>query len=253
MNLYTSVAKEIAAEVGKEIRFLYYRVLRFSPSQKADDATFAQFFSGVETMLANEVARAYPHHSINGQYIEGYQKEERHQWYISAVGGEENFRLGSAHFSLSMAYEVDGKLQSAVIYNPITEELYHASRSDGAIFNDQRLRVTSDSLEMKSVGALTHFSKSEAHQERINKAVRSLLSLRVLGDLALDAGEVMKGNYHAYFASDVDLYAAKAAALIATEAGLLVTDFKGAENRGEGETLLIVHPRLLRPFLSFLR
>lgn len=253
MNPYTSVAQTIALEVGPNIRYLFHQVRRLNRVQRSDRESFKQFFKGMEQRIADELSKLYPHHSINGAYITPIQKEERHQWWIAAVAGEENFRVGNPHFALTLAYEVDGRLTSAIIYNPLTEEIYGATRNGGATYNDHRIRIKEERFPIEEASLLTTFSSSERQQDAIAALYKEVRSIRVLGDIALDIGLVAQGHYDAYLSESYSEYAAKAAILVALEAGYLVTDFTGAENRGEKGSLLVSNPQILRAMLRQLR
>ena len=62
-------------------------------------------------------------------------------WIIDPLDGSNNFVHGIPHFSLSVAFQENGKLMAGVIYDPLKDELFWTHRSLGAYVNQQRLRI----------------------------------------------------------------------------------------------------------------
>ncbi len=95
-----------------------------------------------ESILVGELQKAragYPILSEEVGLIDGPDKS--HRFIIDPLDGTTNFLHGIPHFAISIGLERDGVLQSAVVFNPITDEMFTAERSSGAFLNDKRLRV----------------------------------------------------------------------------------------------------------------
>ena len=52
------------------------------------------------------------------------------------------FLHGIPHFAISIALKVDNELKSAIIHDPIKNEIFFAEKNNGAYFNNQRIRVS---------------------------------------------------------------------------------------------------------------
>jgi myo-inositol-1(or 4)-monophosphatase len=68
-------------------------------------------------------------------------RDKTHRFIIDPIDGTTNFLHGIPQFAISIALEREGQLVSAVIFNPVTDELFLAEKGHGAYFNDRRLRV----------------------------------------------------------------------------------------------------------------
>ncbi len=65
------------------------------------------------------------------------------KFIIDPIDGTTNFMHGNPNFAISIAAEIDNKLEAALIYSPITDEMFLAERGKGAFLNDKRIRVAS--------------------------------------------------------------------------------------------------------------
>ena len=95
-----------------------------------------------ERILVDELTKARPGYCFLVEergVIDGPDKS--HRFIIDPIDGTTNFMHGIPHFAISIALEREGTLVSAVVFNPVTDEMYIAERGHGAYLNDKRLRV----------------------------------------------------------------------------------------------------------------
>ena len=96
----------------------------------------------VEKILIEEFSKAKKNYSFlteeNGK-IENYDKDK--VWIIDPIDGTTNFLHGIPHFAISVALKIDNDLISALIHDPIKNEMFFAEKNNGSYFNNQRIRV----------------------------------------------------------------------------------------------------------------
>lgn len=255
MSSFTQVAKQVAIESGRTIRSIYYRLDRLSPEQRADDALFVQFYEKIEGELIENLLKLYPDHSYYANYHSGLVNSQRFSWYVG-VSGADNFRIGNPHFSITIALEMDGELQSAVIYDGVADKIIaEASKGLGVLSEDeeQRVRVGKSDGKIENAFVLTAVSAKEDDLSRFANMLRATKAQRILGDFAKDSALVIKGQYSAYYAAGFDVCTLKAVQLIAKEAGSLVTDYRGSEDVETSGNVVIAHPKLLKELLRTLQ
>lgn len=255
MSSFTQVAKQVAIDSGRTIRSIYYRLDRLSPEQRADDALFVQFYERIEGELIENLLKLYPDHSFYANYHLGLVNQSRFSWYVG-LSGAENFRVGSSHFSVSIALEMDGELQSAVIYDGVADKIIaEASKGLGVLSEDeeQRVRIGKSDGKIENAFMLTAISAKEDDISRFTKMLRATKAQRILGDFAKDSALVVKGQYSAYYAAGFDVCTFKAVQLVAKEAGFLVTDYRGSEDVETSGNIVIAHPKLLKELLRALQ
>ncbi|HDS1218978.1 inositol monophosphatase [Stenotrophomonas maltophilia] len=193
-----------------------------------------------EKVIVKELKRAYPEYGVFGEEG-GVQGEHRHMWVIDPLDGTSNYLRGVPHYCVSIALVENGEPTDAVIFDPLRNELFTASRGAGAVLNDRRIRVA-DRKDLGGTMIQTGFAPRERARAGAQlKAVDALLvqaeDIRRTGSAALDLAYVACGRADAYFEAGVKAWDIAAGVLLVREAGGKVCDFKGAplarmDNRG---------------------
>jgi myo-inositol-1(or 4)-monophosphatase len=141
MNPLLNVAISAALSAGKIIVRSLDRLdtLRKIEKQKNDFVTEVDLQSEKEIMRI--LRKAYPDHAILAEES-GRTEGDEHLWIIDPLDGTANFMHGFPHYSISIAHQYKNKLEVAVIYDPIRQEMFTALRGKGAHLNsNRRLRV----------------------------------------------------------------------------------------------------------------
>jgi myo-inositol-1(or 4)-monophosphatase len=103
------------------------------------------FVTEVDRLAEHEIIRvihrAYPDHAILAEES-GAQGDNEYEWVIDPLDGTTNFLHGFPQFAVSIALRHRGRLDQAVVYDPLRQELFTASRGSGATLNDRRIRVS---------------------------------------------------------------------------------------------------------------
>ena len=176
-----------------------------------------------QALIESLILGVFPDHAIYGE--EGIRGDQRaaDQWIIDPIDGTVNFFYGIPHFAVSIAHRRKGVITTGVIYQPMTEELWIASRSTGQVTrNDQPIRVSSRSKladAIVSVGV----SKTEASIEKglpvLGAMMKAARKTRMIGSAALDIAFVASGRLDAYIESQISLWDIAAGMLMVELAG----------------------------------
>jgi myo-inositol-1(or 4)-monophosphatase len=186
-----------------------------------------------EQEVINVIKKAYPDHAIMAEES-GRSGDNETLWIIDPLDGTTNFLHGFPHYCVSIAVRVKGRVEHAVIYDPQRDELFTASRGEGAKLNDRRLRVTK---RRELAGALlaTGFPfKYPAFHEAYFNSFKALFpqvaDIRRTGSAALDLAYVAAGRVDGYWEMGLENWDMAAGLLLVEEAGGIVTDFDGTDN-----------------------
>jgi myo-inositol-1(or 4)-monophosphatase len=153
-------------------------------------------------------------------------------WIIDPLDGTVNYSHRLPIYSISIAYQYHGQLQLGVVYDPSLNECFSAERGKGAYLNGKKISV-SGATEMIKTLMVTGFpydrsSDIYTHAMRLFDRITSLnQGVHRLGSAALDLCYVACGRLDAYWELSIHPWDIAAAALIAQEAGGMVSDIHG--------------------------
>ena len=187
-----------------------------------------------ETEIIRELRRAYPDIAILAEES-GAMGKGRQTFIIDPLDGTSNFLRGLPHFCVSIALVENGEPTDGVIFDPLRNELFTASRGAGATLNDRKIRVA----ERKDlVGSLliTGFPPRErprlaAQLDALRHVLADAEDFRRSGSASLDLAYVAAGRADAYFEAGVKSWDMAAGVLLVREAGGRVCDFRGRSDQ----------------------
>jgi len=211
-----------------------------------------------EEAIVETIRKSYPQHTIIGEECGLLKGEDNDfQWIIDPLDGTTNFVKGIPHFCVSIALKVKGKLDQAVIYDPIRGELFTASRGKGAQLNGFRIRVKQPK-ELSSAIIATGFPfKSKQHTNAYMEMFKSMFlktaDMRRAGSAALDLAYVAAGRVDGFFEIGLKPWDTAAGELLVIEAGGMVTDFVGGHNNERSGNTVAGSTRVLKDILKDIR
>ena len=145
--------------------------------------------------------KAYPEHRYQCEEsgLSG-NEESDYTWVIDPLDGTSNFLRGIPHYAISIACLYRGKIEHAVVYDPVRREEFIASRGRGAQLNGHRIRV-SDRVEIRECLIGTGVPFLDHCDEHLDWYTQSLaavagrsMGIRRGGAAALDLAYVAAGR-----------------------------------------------------------
>ncbi|MGZ8967498.1 MAG: inositol monophosphatase family protein, partial [Gallionella sp.] len=191
----------------------------------------------------------------------GSHGESEYLWIIDPLDGTTNFLHGFPQFAVSIALEHKGVLTQAVIYDPVRNELFTATRGQGAYLNDKRIRV-SKRLQMADalIGTgfpYSNFQHMDSYLAILKDVMQKSSGLRRPGSAALDLAWMAAGRYDGFFETGLKAWDIAAGCLLITEAGGMVSDLVGKDSYIKTGHICAGNPniheqllRLMAPHLS---
>jgi len=209
-----------------------------------------------EQAIIEALHDAYPDHAILAEESgasAGHDSAE-YVWVIDPLDGTTNFIHGFPQYAVSIACMHRGQLQHGVIYDPVHNDLFTASRGKGAFLNDRRIRVSKAAkLEEGLIGTGLPFGDSR-HLTRYLRILREVMvrapGVRRAGAAALDLAYVAAGRLDGFWEIGLKPWDMAAGALMVLEAGGLVSDWNGDEHWMEGGDIVCGAPKLFAQLLG---
>jgi myo-inositol-1(or 4)-monophosphatase len=225
-----------AARAGGTILLRHLTRLEAIEVVEKDRMDYASEIDGLaEAAIVKELRRAHPDYTVLGE--EGGQQKgnrgaSRFTWVIDPLDGTSNYLRGIPHWCVSIALCEAAEPVHAVIFDPLRNELFTASRGGGAQLNGHRIRV-SERRELEGAMLATGFAPRERKRADAQlDCIKSLLvqaeDIRRAGSAALDLAYVAASRYDGYFEAGVKAWDIAAGILMVREAGGRVCDFRGA-------------------------
>ena len=232
--IYAATAIEAAVAAGRIQRRYFRQTIEVRKKGPIDLVTAADL--EVERSFRELIGTRFPSHVVLGEEASTDSgapdagAAPQHRWIIDPIDGTTNFAHGLACFCVSIAFEVDGRLELGVVYDPIADELFTAERSEGARLNGIRIRVSGETRLIDAL-LVTGFPYTIAERRRRQVDVFSAFlgqtrGVRRLGSAALDLCYVAAGRFEGFWEEQLHVWDIAAAVLIVEEAGGRVTDYQ---------------------------
>jgi myo-inositol-1(or 4)-monophosphatase len=208
-----------------------------------------------ESILYEGLHELYPDTNflIEGKRFINHGGDHAPIWIIDPIDGTRNFFHGIPHFSVSVALKKGPYLTAAVVYDPLNNELFWASRGEGAFLDRMRLRVSGNThLSLGIIGgSATSFKKGREQERNCTLSLTHTgATLRIMGSTALDLAYVAAGRYDGMWSYDSRPWDIAAGALIIKEAGGIITDRSGDSNFLETGNVIAGNEALHRSLLE---
>ncbi|MBT3430727.1 MAG: inositol monophosphatase [Proteobacteria bacterium] len=247
--LHTAVRS--VREGGRVILMYFDQLDRLEYSSKGRNDYVSQADVEAERAVLDVLTRAYPDHGIIAEES-GEREGSEYTWVIDPLDGTTNFLHGFPMFAVSVAVKRGGVLEHGVVYDPLHDEMFTASRGEGAQLNGKRLRVsTTRQLAPSLLGTGFPF-RDLGIIEPWMRSFQSLLpktsGIRRAGAAALDLAYVAAGRLDGFWEFGLKPWDMAAGALLIREAGGLVADVSGGQDFLENGNLVAANPLIFEEF-----
>ncbi len=245
-----NIATEAAHAAGEIMRRRLRNLESVPVARKARHDYVSEVDQACEAAIVKEIHRFHPDHAILGE--EGGQRGEGDVvWIVDPLDGTSNYLHGFPHFAVSIAQQVRGRVEHAVVYDPLRDELFTASRGKGAYLNAQRIRVSQrKDLEGAILATAFPFRERQSmplYTKIFSSVFRKVEDIRRTGAAALDLAWTAAGRLDGYFEIGVKPWDVAAGALLVREAGGVVTDLGGDDDVEHAGSVLAAPFKLTTP------
>lgn len=251
-----NIAIKAARLAGNALLDHYTRLADLGLESKEGQEVVSDADLMAERIILQEISKAYPQHAVLSEEA-GSSGEGDHQWIIDPLDGTHNFVRGSGHFCISIAHRFQGKLENALVYDPLREDLFTATRGKGAYLNDRRIRASQRKhLEGSMVASgLPFFAREKAGiwGQALAELQMHVQDIRITGSAALDMAYVAAGHFDVYFQSELKPWDMAAGTLLIREAGGMIMDIDGSEKWLESGRVLCGAPKLMPGMIKSLK
>ena len=236
----------------KAARFAAKRLLRdfgevenLQVSQKSPSDFVSRADRKAEESIKTDLTEGRPNYGWLGEES-GASKgtDPTRRWIVDPLDGTTNFLHGLPHWSISIALEHKNEIVSAVVYDPLKDELFWAEKGSGCYMNEKRCRVSNRKTLNEMIfatgvpfaGRAGDLPKTLAE---LDKLMPLCAGVRRFGAASLDLAYVASGRYDGYWERGLQSWDTAAGILLVKEAGGLVEPInKGGDVLKDGELIV---------------
>ena len=160
-------------------------------------------------------------------------KNTKARFIVDPIDGTTNFMHGNPNFAISIAAEINDRLEAAIVYSPITDEMFIAERGKGSFLNDKRIRVAtrkklSESILITGIPHLGRGNK-ELFIKEMDTIIPEVAGIRRSGSAALDLAWIAAGRYDIFWERGLSIWDIAAGVLLVREAGGFAKGIDGSD------------------------
>ena len=256
MHPMLNIAIRAARAAGDSIVREMDRTCDLSIESKGKNDFVTEVDRNAEKIIINTIKNAYPDHAFLAEET-GQIGEGDFVWVIDPLDGTTNFLHSFPHFAVSIALQHKEILDQAVIYDPLRQELFTASKGNGAHLNNKRIRVSNKkTLDGALLGtgfpyndeiAATHFIES------FKALFPEVAGIRRAGVASLDLSYVACGRLDGFWEFGLKPWDIAAGALIIQEAGGINVEITGEIDFMKTGNIISANPKMIKSMLKILR
>ena len=244
MNLEL-ITSQVAAIARKAAAFIMAERQHFSEGKvevKGRNDFVSYVDKGSERIIVSELKSLLPEAGFIAEEGTETRSEARLRWVIDPLDGTTNFIHGMPFFAVSIALLDGNEPLVGVVYEMNRDEMFTAWKGGGAYLNDVRISV-SETPEVASSLIGTGFPYYDYHLldaylNLFKHLMQYSRGLRRPGSAATDLAYVACGRFDAFYEYSLSPWDVAAGVLLVTEAGGIVTDFKGGDEHIFGKTII---------------
>lgn len=256
MHPLVNIAVKAARVAGKTIMHKSYRVDQLRYNLKGARDYVSEVDLKAEQQIVEIIRESYPNHAILAEENHALPGTD-YEWIIDPLDGTTNFLHGVPQFGVSIAIRSRKYLEHAVIYDPVHEEMFTASRGSGALLNDRRIRVSNtQNLAEALIGTGFPFRDAdnlELWTAVFQKLAKKTSGVRRPGSAALDLAAVACGRFDGFWESGLMLWDIAAGSLLIQESGGLMSDFMGDQKFLATGMIVAGNPKIHEELIKIVR
>ena len=236
-----NIAVMAARRAGEVIVRSLNRLESLTVTSKGRNDFVSEVDRAAEAEIIGIIRKHYPHHAFLAEES-GPSGEDETVWIIDPLDGTTNFLHGFPIFAVSIACQQRGRLEHAVVYDPMRQELFTSSRGGGSHLDNRRMRVSKQrTLEGALIGTGFPYRANarfiDPYMQMLKSVMQQTAGVRRPGAAALDLAYVAAGRVDAFWEIGLSPWDTAAGTLLIQEAGGRIGTLAGGEFRQGGNVI----------------
>ncbi|MCE3602885.1 inositol monophosphatase [Massilia sp. P8910] len=253
-----NTAIKAARRAATVIQRASFDVDRISVTEKQHNDFVTDVDQAAEQAIIETLLKAYPDHAILAEESgasANLNDESEFAWIIDPIDGTTNFMHGYPNYCVSIALTQRGIVTQAVIYDPVRNDLYTASKGAGAYLNDKRIRVTKHDRLANTLLCSGHGAGPRAladYMKMYGVVAERCQAVRSAGSAALELANVAAGRSDGFYEKGLKAWDIAAGSLLVTEAGGICGEFNGESAYLHKGDIIAASPKVFGQMVTLL-
>ncbi len=210
-----------------------------------------------EQIIIETIHKSYPDHTILAEESGLHKGQSDSVWIIDPLDGTTNFIHGFPQFAISIAFKYRGQLEVGIVYDPLRQELFTATRGGGAQLDNRKIRVSNcKDLSLALMGTGFPFKETrylDTYLKLFKEIFPKTAGVRRAGAAALDLAYVAAGRLDGFWEFGLKPWDMAAGILLIKEAGGFIGEIEGKNDVMETGNLLAANPKIYNPFFDLVK
>lgn len=265
MSPLLTIGIKAARRAGAVIMRYRDRLERLEVEKKGRDDFVSEVDRMAEAEIIEIIQTGYPQHRILAEESGETQParptadaepDDLYQWIIDPLDGTTNFLHRHPVFAVSIGVARRGRLEHAVIYDPLRNEMFTASRGQGAHLDERRIHVSGQRQLDSSVIGLGYPRAQATPDSKWQACTQALIQhthgIRHSGSAVLDLAYVACGRLDGFSHPNLKIWDLAAGVLLVREARGLVADFAGQQDYLENGNIVAANHKIFTSLLHLI-
>lgn len=245
MNLLSIAlqVEEVCKETGLYIKEQAKQFSTSSVEYKGKNDLVSYVDKTAEQKLIEGLKKILPQAGFLTEEQTVQNSNEEYTWIIDPLDGTTNFIHSLPIYAISIALEYNNEIIIGVVYEINNEEMFRASKGDGAFLNSQQIFCTKAEKLSETLLATGfpyyNFEQMPEYLKMFSTLMQETHGLRRLGSAAVDLAYVACGRFDGYYEYNLNAWDVAGGALLVQEAGGICIDFKGGSDFIHGRSIIV--------------
>ncbi len=249
-----NLAVQALKQAGYELKKIYNKTERINTGLKSKHQVVTKADRVAEKIIIDKIRKKFRNHSILSEEIGSINAGKDYLWIIDPLDGTTNFVMKNPLFATTVSLVYKNKTSFGLIYAPLLNEFYQALAGEGAYFNQHKIKVSNVKQTNKGFHTYCYGSAKSKFAKQALNYYQTMFNqgneIRQLGAATLELARVARGITDSIVIPGANAWDVAAGALLVSEAGGRVTDFKNQRwQLGSGDIIAsngFIHSQLLK-------